>query len=104
MAQEEWQAESVTALFKTKSNFRRERRLCNAVYNGRSAYMKFKKLNATNVKTGGTRFRRANNSTGLKRHANSTLKQMAFQFGNVFISSDICKRNDPPNEHNSQIT
>ena len=50
MAQQDWHSESITALFKTKSNFRRERKLCNAVYNGRSAFMKFNKLNVSSAK------------------------------------------------------
>ena len=50
MLHQEWHDASITTLFKTKSNFRRERRLCNSVYNGRSVFMKAKKLNASTVK------------------------------------------------------
>ena len=50
MAQEEWHDESIGTLFKTKANFRRQRKRCKAVYNGRAVFMKFNKLNVATVK------------------------------------------------------
>ena len=50
MTQQDWHSASIESLFKTKSNFRRERKLRNAVYNGRSAFMKFNKLNVNSAK------------------------------------------------------
>ena len=50
VAQSEWHDGMIRDLFKTKSNFRKQRRAMNAVYNGRSAFMKAKGLNAVSVK------------------------------------------------------
>ena len=46
-AQEEWRIEMIRSLLSTKSNFRRERRARNAIYNGRSAFARAKFLNVT---------------------------------------------------------
>ena len=50
MAQESWRDKTIVKLFKSKANFRRERDSCRSFYNGRAAFMKFKKLNAVTVK------------------------------------------------------
>lgn len=50
MSQEEWYDVMITTLFETKANFRKQRRSQNTVYNGRSAFMKSRGLNAVSVK------------------------------------------------------
>ena len=49
-AQENWNAERLKDIFKTKSAFNKERRKQKTVYNSRSAYMKAHGLNAVTVK------------------------------------------------------
>ena len=50
VAQEQWHEGMISNIFGTKANFRKERRARNTVYNGRSAFMKAKGLNAISVK------------------------------------------------------
>ena len=50
VAQEEWYDNMIVTLFETKANFRKKRRSQNTVYNGMSAFMKAKGLNAVSAK------------------------------------------------------
>ena len=72
---EEWHADMVRKLFQNKANFRRERRLCSATYNGRSASMRAKGLNAVTVQE--ARGRPTNESEGRRANVARELNAIA---------------------------